>query len=334
MTARIARSRREFVAGSGALLGAFAAGSAPVRAQARQLRLSIFGGVDAWPIYVLHDKGFLHDYALTITPMSGSTLQAQRLMAGDDQIALMAMDNVVAYDEGLGDPSVQGNIDFAAFMGLGPGFLRLLVRPEIASYDQMRGKTFAVDALGTGFTLVLRRMLEKNGVAPGTYSLIALGSTQKRFDGMVAGQCVGAVVGTPFDILGARKYGFRILGSANDVLGHYQATAFAARRSWAAENRAAILAFVAAYRQATAWLFDPVNRAEAIVILARSADLAPDLVTQIAPAVLGSPQSFSRTGAFDLAGVQTVLELRSSYTTPKKTFGAPAKYIDTSYLST
>jgi ABC-type nitrate/sulfonate/bicarbonate transport system substrate-binding protein len=226
---------------------------------------------------------------------------------------------------------VTGPFDFFAFLGIGPGSLRLVVRPEIASYDQLRGKTFAVDAVGTGFTFVLRRILEKNGIMPGEYSLVALGSTQKRFDGMVAGTAVGGVVGAPFDAIGAQKYGFKTLAVAIDVLGHYQATAMMARRSWAVNNKPALLAFVKAYRAATAWLLDPANRGEAVAILAKSADLPNDLIAQIAPAFL-TPQMYSRTGAFDMQGVRTTLELRSAYVKPAQPFGDPSTYVDTSYL--
>jgi ABC-type nitrate/sulfonate/bicarbonate transport system substrate-binding protein len=325
----IRSTRARFVAGSGAVIAAFAGAAAPGRTQPAMLRLNIFGGVDAWPVYVMHDKGLL-DVAITPTP--GSVPQMQHMMAGDADLALTAMDNILAYDEGQGDPSVPGPFDLAGILGIGPGFLKLVVRPDITSYEQLRGKVFAVDAAGTGFSFVLRRMLEKNGIAPGEYSFVAVGSTQRRFDAMVAGQAVGGVVATPFDLLGQQKYGFHVLGSAIDTLGHYQATAVMARRSWAATHRPAIASFVRAYRAATAWLYDPASRTEAIAILARNADLPVDLVTQIAPVILGNPASFSRTGAFDVAGVSMVVELRSAYAVPKKPLDSAAKYIDPSYL--
>jgi ABC-type nitrate/sulfonate/bicarbonate transport system substrate-binding protein len=322
-------SRGRFVAGSAAAVGAFAGATAIGRTQAVPLRLNIFGGVDAWPVYVMHDKGFLD---CTITPTTGSVVQFQHMMAGDADMAMTALDNVVGYDEGQGDPAVTGNLDFVNVLGIGPGFLKMIVRPEIASYEQLRGKTFAVDAAGTGFSFVLRRMMEKNGVMPGEYSFIAVGSTQKRFDAMVAGQAVAGVVSAPFDLLGQQKYGFHILGSAIDVLGHYEATSVMARRSWLATHRPQALAFVRGYRQAAAWLYDPVNRTEAMAILAHNTDLTPDLIAQIGPAILASPRSYTRDGKFDMDGVKTVLELRSAYATPKKELGPPSKYIDLSYL--
>jgi ABC-type nitrate/sulfonate/bicarbonate transport system substrate-binding protein len=325
-------SRGQFVSGGTALLGALAAGTGVAGAQATPLRLNIFGGLDAWPVYVMREKGLLKGYDLSVKATTGSVPQVQAMMAGDADIALTAMDNVIAYDEGQGDPAVPGPFDFAAFLGVGPGVLRLLVTKDITSYAQLRGKTFAVDAVGTGFTFVLRRMLEKNGIMPGEYTLVPLGSTQKRFDGMVAGQAVGGVVGAPFDVLGQQKYGFHVLGVALETLGHYQATVLMARRSWMTTHRPAIAAIVKAYRDATTWLYDPANRTEAVAILGKNTDLPPELLAQIAPGVLGSAESYSRTGAFDVAGVNTVVELRSAYITPKKTFGDTTKYIDLSYL--
>jgi hypothetical protein len=55
------------------------------------LRLSVFGGVDAWPIYVIRDRGFLD---VTITPTPGSMTQMQRMVLGKFDLAATAMDNV------------------------------------------------------------------------------------------------------------------------------------------------------------------------------------------------------------------------------------------------
>jgi ABC-type nitrate/sulfonate/bicarbonate transport system substrate-binding protein len=326
-------SRRRFVAGAAAA-GAFAGATAVGRAQTVPLRLNIFGGVDAWPVYVMHDKGLLNraGFDLAVTPTPGSVPQFQHMLAGDADLALTAMDNIVGYDEGQGDAAVAGPFDLVGILGIGPGFLKLVVRPDITSYEQLRDQKLAVDAAGTGFSFVLRRMLEKNGILPGQYSFVAVGSTQRRFDAMVAGQAVGGVVSAPFDLLGQQKYGFHVLSSAVETLGHYQATAIMVRRSWAATHRPAIVAFVRAYREASTWLYNPANRVEAMAILARNADLPADLVAQIAPAVLGSPASFTRDGKFDIAGVNTVLELRAAYATPKKDLGPPGKYIDQTYL--
>ena len=327
-------TRAKFVAGGAAALGLIGSGIGIAAAQNVPLRFNIFGGIDAWPVYVMNDKKFLASagYDMVITTTAGSVAQFQHLLAGDADIAYTAMDNIVAYDSGAGDASVTGNFDFAAMVGVGQGFLRLVVRPEITSYDQLRGKVLAVDAPSTGFSFVLRRMLEKNGVMPGDYSFTAVGNTQKRFDAMVAGQAVGGVVGAPFDLLGVQKYGFHVLGNAIDILGHYEASVIMARRSWAAANKPAMHAVVAAYRKAAAWLYAPANRTEAMAILVRNTDLTADLVAQIAPIALSNPSSYSKTGKIDVDGVNMVMQLRAAYATPMHPAGNPNDFIDASYL--
>jgi ABC-type nitrate/sulfonate/bicarbonate transport system substrate-binding protein len=325
-------TRARFIAGTAATTAA-ASVALPARAQSAALRVNIFGGLDAWPLYVLHDGGFMKSagYDLTLITTTGSVPQFQQMMAGGADLASTAMDNVVAYDVGQGDPAVTGDLDFVAFLGIGQGALKLVVRPEITSFAQLRGKAFAVDAPATGFSFVLRRMLEKNGVLPDQYSFVSLGSTQKRFDGMVAGQCVGGVIGSPYDIIGAQKYGFHVLGSALDVLGHYQATVMMARRSYAAAHGPILSAFVKGYRDAVAWMYTPANRTEAMAILARNTDLPPEIIAQVGPATLASA-SYTRDGAFDVAGVNTVMELRAAYVTPKKAIADPKTFIDLKYL--
>lgn len=326
-------TRRRFVAGAAAAATAFGGALTSASAQTAPLRVNMFGGLDAWPMYVLRERGFMKaaGFDLTLITTTGSVPQFQAMMNGGADLASTAMDNVVAYDVGQGDPAVTGDLDFVAFLGVGPGSLKLVVRPEITSFDQLRGKAFAVDAPATGFSFVLRRMLEKKGIKPDEYSFVSLGSTQKRFDGMVAGQCVGGVIGSPYDIIGAQKYGFHVLGSAIDVLGHYQAGVMMARRSYAATHGPVLSAFVRGYRDATAWMYAPANRTEALAILTRNADLPPEIVAQVGPATLAAG-GFSRDGTFDVAGVNTVMELRAAYATPKKAIADPKTFIDLKYL--
>jgi ABC-type nitrate/sulfonate/bicarbonate transport system substrate-binding protein len=292
------------------------------------LRLSIFGGIDAWPAYVIKEKTLLE---LELTVTSGSVVQVQRMMTGDVDMAFTSMDNVVAYDSGQGEAEVTGPFDLVAILGVGPGSLNLVARSDITSYEQLRGETLAVDAVGTGFSFVLRRMLENQGIRPGEYSFAAFGSTQRRFDAIAAGKAAGGLVGSPYERIGSESHGFNVLGSAVKALEHYQGSVAMVRRSWAAAHRAEIIAFVAAYRAAQTWLFDPANFSEAADILVRSTGLPVALVAQIGPAVLAERARFFAGGAFDRAGVDMVLELRAAYAVSPAALEPAASYLDASY---
>jgi ABC-type nitrate/sulfonate/bicarbonate transport system substrate-binding protein len=326
--------RTQFLSSATALGASVAGMTLPANSQTTPVRMIIFAGSDAWPLYVAREKGFFSragvDVTLTATP--GSVPQMKRLMAGEFDLASTLLDNLVAYDEGQGDPSVAGPFDLFAFMGYNSGLLGLMVRPEITSYADLRGKRLAVDAILTGYTFVLRRVLDQQGVHEGDYSLVPVGSTDKRFEAMVSGDCAAALVASPFDILGQQKYGFKTLANAIKVLGHYQSTVVIARRSYAAANPAVPVSFIRGYRSALAWMDDPANRSEAISILTSSSTVPADLAARIAPALLNPGTGFARDGAFDPAGVAEVLKLRSDYGSPKKNLSDAAKYVDTSYL--
>src|SRR5208283_1650116 len=117
--------------------------------------------------------------------------------AGDFDIAVTAMDNVVAYDEGQGAVSLP-NSDFVAFMGGDSGMLSLYSGPLIRTYTDLKGETLAVDAISTGYSFVLRKMLEFAGLGPNDYKLDAAGGTPKRYEALIAGRYAGTLLTAPF----------------------------------------------------------------------------------------------------------------------------------------
>ena len=54
-------------------------------------------------------------------------------------------------------------VDLFVFMGGNNGNNSLFVQPEINSYDDLRGKTLAVDAPNTAFALLVYKMLRRKG---------------------------------------------------------------------------------------------------------------------------------------------------------------------------
>jgi ABC-type nitrate/sulfonate/bicarbonate transport system substrate-binding protein len=76
------------------------------------------------------------------------------LAAGRFDIAMTAVDNIVAYREGQGEPPIGPQPEFFTFMGTDSAFLSLVSPPEFTEIQQLKGKTLAVDALTTGYAFV------------------------------------------------------------------------------------------------------------------------------------------------------------------------------------
>jgi ABC-type nitrate/sulfonate/bicarbonate transport system substrate-binding protein len=321
---------------TGALLIGLLALLAPSAARAQSpapLQVIVFPGGFNWPIWAALEKGLFAaeglDVRLTHTPTS--VFQLQGLIEGKFEIGVTAFDNVVAYQEGQGEAPVSVTPDLFAFMGADNGFLRLVVVPEVKDYGDLRGRELSVDALTTGYSFVLQRMLQAGGLKAGEYSLVRAGGVLQRWEALREKKHAGTMLITPFEIL-AESAGFRRLGNAVDVLGHYQGLVGAARRSWARDHADQLVGYIRAYRAGVTWLYDPANKAEALRILEKNVrGMTPDLAAQTYGVLLGPAGGFDRAAAIDLEGARTVLKLRSEYGEPRKELTDPLRYVDLSY---
>ena len=313
-----------------ALLAAFASSAALA---AQSLEVIVFPGGFNWPLWVGSEKGFFaaNGVELKITPTSGSVFQMQNLAAGRFDIAISTIDNVVAYMEGQGEAPLPDPPDFFAFMGGQGGAVRLVVHPDIKSIAELKGKSLAVDAATTGYAFVLKKILQLGGLAESDYDLERVGGTAARAEALMQGKTAGTILTSPLEIAPEGR-GFRRLANAVDVIGPYQAVLGVARRGWAKANEAALVGYIRGYVQSLDWLADPANRVEAVAIYRKNVPAAsPEAANKAWDALLAGPEGFQKKGKLDLAGIETVLRLRSEFGRPQKTLADPSKYIDESY---
>lgn len=281
-------------------------------------------------LWAASELGFFAAEGLAVTQELTTTSMylARKTVAGEAQIAIAAIDNVVAYNEGQGQVALDRASDMFAFMNLRPNtVLPLLVQGDIATFDDLRGRTLAVDAISTGFSFVLRKILETHGLGPEDYELVSVGNARDRLQALKAGDHAGAVLTPPFDGL-AKAAGLKVLGTSADAFPEYQGTCFISTRRWANSNHASLVAFTRAVLRAGAWLKDPANRAEAAGILLRN---MPQLSAKAAAgAVAGLAARLDPE--LNMAGIETVLALRSQYAEPARKLDDPMRYLDMSYL--
>jgi ABC-type nitrate/sulfonate/bicarbonate transport system substrate-binding protein len=308
--------------------------SIPAMAQpATPLNLIIFPGGLSWPVFVAQDKGFFEKQGLAVkvkeTP--GSVFQIKGLLAGDYDIAMTPFDNVVGYQEDQGEIHFDTPPDLFVFMGGISSTLRLIVRPEIKSFADLKDQVLGVDALSTGYSLLMYRLLEHNGLPQGSYKLERLGATATRVQALTQGKIAGTMVSSPQEII-PEQNGFHRLGDIQSMLGNYQSLSGVARRSWAAAHRNELEHFIRAYVAANDWLADPANRAEAAEIYARHIPNSPRPVIDKAwDAMLSKLEGFQPHAKFDPVGARTALDIRSQYGVPKKQLTDWRKYVDESF---
>ena len=222
--------------------------------------LNVFPGGFNWVSFVAQTKGFFRNNGLEVALQSTSNSVAQMtgLSKGNFQIAMTAVDNIVAYVDGQGEAPIGPQPEFFAFMGSDSGFLSLVAGPGVKCVRDLRGKTLSVDAKTTGYAFVLFEILRRDGLVDGDYNVVKVGGMVQRWDALRAGNQDATLLSAPFDIL-AEEHGFNRIARAT-------AEQAAAKRSWAAAHGDEVIGFIRAYAAALDWLYDAANRGEAVRI--------------------------------------------------------------------
>lgn len=298
-------------------------------AQTKTLEVVTFGGGNNWPVWIANEQGIFakNNLAVKLTLTPGSVPLMQNLVGGKFDIALAAIDNLVAYMEGQGEAQLPTEPDLVAVFGSQSGTMRLVAQPEIKSYADLKGKDIGLDAKTTGFAFVLMKMLEHGGLKPDDYKLVPAGGTPFRVQAMLDKKIAATVVYSPFEVTLMEK-GYNKIGDGIDVFGQYQGISGFVQRSWAKQHPEELVGFIRSWIEAIDFLYDPKNRQTAVAILQKNAKLTPEQADASYNLMIGGKEGFQRKGKLDLEGIRTVLKLRSEYATPKKELIDPAKYVD------
>ena len=312
------------------LLAATGALAAPaVMAQApSKLRINTFQNAINLALFMGEANGVFKlaglDLDIELTPNSEE--QRDKLADGRCDLAYSAIDNAIAMVE-------LARQDVIIVTGGDTSMMELLVRPEIASLADMRGRILAVDRANTAYALQAKKILKTAGLLPGRdYEIKELGVA--RAAAMMTGEG-GVVAGmlNPPSSFAAKDKGLRSIGRAIDLLGPYQGGGFFAQRSWAAASAAVLERFIAAYIQATRMALDPANRAQAIDLLAARLKQPAALATRTYDEALVVPRfGLVPDARLDLEGLRAVLALRAEL---EGQWGgkapAPERYFDNGY---
>lgn len=172
-------------------------------------------------------SGLLHAAGLEVTetPVASSPAQFRSLADGDLQVALTSPDNVLAYRFNPRNPLgelLDARIVSAVDRALGLG---LYGRPGLTA-DGLRGARVGVDVPHSGFALALYALAERLGVGRDEYELVALGSTPKRLEALLAGDCDATMLNAGNELL-AEAVGCVRLAGMTDHYAPYLGTVVA-----------------------------------------------------------------------------------------------------------
>ena len=187
-------------------------------AQETNLRVNVFPSPQNLPLYVAQEMGFFKKRNLSVEIQVTPNSQAQRdgLVQRRFEIAQSGVDNALALVD-------VAKADVVIVSGGSTGLNELIVRPEIKSYAEIRGKTVVVDAPNTAFALILYKMLDLNDVKKPQYAVHPAGACSFRLEAMrSSAERVAAMMNPPCSTI-AKKSGSKSFGMGTDVIGPYLA---------------------------------------------------------------------------------------------------------------
>ena len=172
-------------------------------------------------------SGRLRDAGLAVTelPVTSSPTQFGSLVDGDLDVALTSPDNVLAYRFDPANP-LGRLLDARIVAGIDRGMgLGLYARPGMTAAD-LDGAEVGVDVPSSGFALALYALADRLGVDRSRYRLATLGSTPRRLEALLVGECTATMLNAGNELL-AERAGCVRLAAASDHLSPYLGTVVA-----------------------------------------------------------------------------------------------------------
>lgn len=300
---------------------------APAKAQ-DLVRVNSFPTASYVAVYLGIANGLYEKRGLKVELQFTPNSEAQRsgLAAGSFDVALAAVDNAVAMVE-------LAKQDVIIVSGGDTGMNEFIVRPEIQSLADIRGKSLVVDAPNTAYALLAKKVLKNNGLLEGRdYKVLPIGGTPQRLVALQESPDNAAAMLNPPFSFAAKGKGLKSLGRAKDLLGPYQAGGAFVMRSWAREHGALLERFLAAHIELTRMAMDPANRAQVVSLIASRLKQDPAVAEKTYDVLMEPGFGLARDAKFDMEGFKAVLALRAEI---EGQWGgkapAPDKYIDLGY---
>jgi ABC-type nitrate/sulfonate/bicarbonate transport system substrate-binding protein len=306
-----------------------AAVPAPARPAApEQARVQVVTGslsANSLPLWLALRHGLFERQGLAVDSVrTESTAVATSLLAGESQIGLSS--GVTAIQPTAGGTPLKL---LAYFDKTNP--YSVVVRPEIATAADLRGKTIALARPGDTAEIAARIALRPHGIVLGQdlYPL-QIGNSPSRYAALLSGQVDAAMLSESF-VDEAVAQGMRLLINLRQERLPFVNFGVIVTPAFAQSAPNTVLAFLRGMLEGAALFFDPANRAEAQALIAEYMKLDPaDPV--VAKEYEVSYENLARDPYPDREGVEAILAALTAIDPARYGALTPEAIIDASFM--
>jgi ABC-type nitrate/sulfonate/bicarbonate transport system substrate-binding protein len=277
------------------------------------------------PLWIAQHEAMFEREGLdvTITLYEPIDEVTQRLQDGRLDLSIGVTEHVILDRERGGDLEIiGGNVNRLPFS--------LIARPEIRTFEDLRGKTVGVSSIEAGSSSLVMKILSAQGLEyPRDYNITAVGPILARWRMLQSGEIDAGLQGIPLNYI-AMDQGYRSLCEPRDLFPWFQFTSLHVRAGWAAENKKTVLAFMKAYLAAHRWFY--TNKAGCTAIAMKECGIEAPYAER-AWMDFTDGEIFPRDAQANTQSVQTLIEVSALIRAlPNRSRIHAAHYIDRTYL--
>jgi ABC-type nitrate/sulfonate/bicarbonate transport system substrate-binding protein len=224
--------------------------------------------------------GYFDDESVTVETARTRSApeQRDRLLGGEFDAGLTAIDNLIAWNADGADFVLVGQLERTTV-------LDLIARSGIGLFAELDGARFAVDSPVTGFSIVLRAMFAKHAIDIADEQLVAAGAIGERLQAIRDGEADAGLLGPPWS-QEAVADGLVRLGTVEAEFPDFPGICLAVRRSEIERLRPVLISYLRACAKAAAWASEPSNREAAVTLLTQAGfpEQGAEAVLDVVPA--------------------------------------------------
>jgi len=275
-------------------------------------------------VWVAEQKGLFRkhgvDVEVIVTGQGGTAVSA--LLANDIQTASSAGDALVNAALHGGDTVMIAGV-------INKGLQRIMVRPEIKTPADLKGKKVGVTRIGAVSHSVLLMMLKRWNMGPTDVQVMQVGSSPNMLASLDRGGIDAAVLTIP-SMFVAEDRGYKVLIDLADTDIYYLHTMIASTRSYIKANRDKVIRYLKGYLEGIAYF--KRNRKESLDVVKKKLRLNADQERNLERSFdLLSTKYYETMPYPSLRGVETVLSFIEK-DNPKAKTADPKSFIDDTLL--
>jgi ABC-type nitrate/sulfonate/bicarbonate transport system substrate-binding protein len=254
------------------IAASIANGLLPVSGRADEKLLVAYGGhnENVAPMWVGIEKGTFKKYGLDVSMLqvrSGPMIMAT-LASGSVQVTWPASSSVLS--------AASGGVKVVCVASPNNKIPReLVVRKEIKSFEELRGRVIGVQSIGGGFWLQTMIVLDNIGLDPEKYQLKmrVIGDTATITQALISGNIDAAVLPYSFSSM-VKRAGYRSLVDSGELKAPYQGSGLCAQREAIVHSPDLIMGLVKGLIEAVLIIHDPSHKQDVMKILKKNLRLA------------------------------------------------------------